>query len=87
MIWYHHLLKDFSQFIVIHTVRGFSVVNVAEVYVFLEFSCFFRDPRNVGNLISVSSSLSKSRLNIWKFSFLILLKPSFKDFEYYLASL
>ena len=75
MIWYSHLLKNFPQFVVIHTVKGFSIVNEAEVDVSLEFSCFFYDPIDVGNLISGSSTFSKSSLNICKFSVLILLKP------------
>ena len=68
MIWYSHLFKNFPHFVVIHTVKGFSVVNEAEVYVFLEFSCFFDDPTDVGNLISGSSAFSKPSLNIWKFT-------------------
>ena len=67
MIWYSHLFKNFPQFVVIHTIKGFSVVNEAEVDVFLEFSCFFYEPMDVGNLISSSSAFSKSSLNIWKF--------------------
>ena len=73
------------QFVVIHTVKGFRVVNEAELYVFLEFSCFFYDPMDVGNLISGSSTFSKSRLYICKFSVHIMLKPSLKDFQHYLA--
>ena len=68
MVWYSHLLKNFPQFVVIHTVKGFSIVNKAEVDVFLEFSCFFYDPTDVGNLISDSSAFSKSSLNIWEFT-------------------
>ena len=68
MVWYSHLFKNFPQFIVIHMVKGFGVVNKAEVDVFLEFSCFFSDPADIGNLISGSSALSKSSLNIWKFT-------------------
>ena len=68
MVWYSHLFKNFPQFVVIHTVRGFSVVNEAEVDVFLELSCFFSDPTDVGNLISGFSAFSKSSLNIWKFT-------------------
>ena len=71
----------------IHTVRGFSVVNEAEVDVFLEFSCFFYDPADVGNLISVSSAFSKSSLDIWKFSVHVLLKPGLENFEHYFASM
>ena len=75
MVWYSHLFKNFPQFVVIHTVKGFSVVSEAEEDVFLEFSCFFCDPVNVGNLVSGSSAFSKSSLNIWKLSVHILLKP------------
>ena len=82
MVWYSYVLKNFSQFVVIHTVKGFSVVNEAEVDVFLEFSCFFYDPVDVGNLISDFSAFSKSSLNIWKFSVHVLLKPSLENFEY-----
>ena len=83
--WYSHLLKNFPQIVVIHTVKGFSIVNEEEIDVFLEFSCFFYDPMDVGNLISSSAS-SKSSLNIWKFSVHILLKTSLKDFEHDLTS-
>ena len=69
MVWYSHLLKNFPQFVMIHTVKGFSIVNEAEVDVFLEFSCFFNDPTDVDNLISDSSAFSESSLNIWKFMF------------------
>ena len=86
MVWYSSLFKNFPQFVVIHTIKGFSVVNEAEVDVFLEFSCFFYEPANVGNLISGSSAFSKSSFNIWKFSVLVLLKPSLKNFEHYFAS-
>ena len=82
MVWYPHLLKNFPQFVVIHTVKGFGVVNKAEIDVFLELSCFFDDPTDVGNLISVSSAFSKPRLYNWKFWTHILLKPSVKDFEH-----
>ena len=75
LVWYSYLFKNFSQFVVIHTVKGFSVVNEAEVDVFQEFSCFFCDPMDVGSLISGSSAFSKSNLNIWKFSVHVLLKP------------
>ena len=75
MFWYSHLFKSFPQFIMTHTVKGFSIVNEAEVEVFLEFSCFLYDPANVGNLISGSSSFSESRLDIWKFLVHIMLKP------------
>ena len=87
MVWYSHLLKNFPQFVVTHTVKGFSVVNEAEVDVFLELSCFFYDPADVDNLISGSSAFSKSSLNIWKFMVHVLLKPSLKDFEYYFVSM
>ena len=87
MVWYFHLFKNFLQFAAIHTVKGFSVVNEAEVDIFLEFSCFFPDPKNVGNLISGSSDFSKPSLYIWKFSVHLLLNPSQKDFEHYLASM
>ena len=85
VIWYPHVFKNFPQFVVIHTVKSFSVVNEADV--FLEFSCFFYVPLNVDNLISGSSAFSKSYLYIWKFSVHKLLKPSFKDFEHNLASM
>ena len=75
MVWYSDLLKNFPQFIVIHTVKGFGIVNKAEIDVFLELACFFVDPADVGNLISGSSSFSKTRLNIWKFMVHVLLKP------------
>ena len=87
MVWYYHFLKDFPQFVVIHTVKGFGIVNEAEGDIFLEFSCFSYDPMDVGNLISGSFALSKSSWNIWKFSVHILLKPTLKDFEHYLASM
>ena len=86
MVWYAHLFKNVPQFIVIHTVKVFSVVNEAEVDVFLELSCFFSDPADVGNLISGPSVFSKSNLNIWNFSVHVLLKPSLEDFEHYFAS-
>ena len=87
MVWYSHFLKNFPQFVVIHTVKGFTVVNKTEIDVFLELSCCFYDPVNVGNLISGSSGFSKSSLNIWKFSVHTLLKPTLKDFEHYFASI
>ena len=86
MVWYSHLFKNFSQLVMIHTVKGFGVVNEAEVDVFLEFSCFFDDPTDIGNLISGSSAFSKSSLNIWKFTVHVLLKPSLENFEHYFAS-
>ena len=87
MIWYSHLFKNFPQFLMIHTVKGFSIVNEAEVDVFLELSCFVDDPMDMGNLISGSSAFSKSSLNIWKFSVQVLLKPSLENFEHYFASM
>ena len=81
MVWYFHLLKNFPQFVVIHTVKGFGVINKAEVDVFLELSCFSDDPTDVGNLISGSSVFSKSSLNIWKFSVHIVMKISLEDFQ------
>ena len=86
MVWCSHLLKNFPQFIVIHTVKGFSIVNEAEVDVFLEYSCFFDDLTDVGNLISGSSAFSKSSLNTWKFMVHILLMPGLENFEHYFAS-
>ena len=85
MVWYSHLLKNFPQFAMIPTVTGFSVVSEAEVDVFMEFSSFFYDPTDVGNLISGSSAFSKSSLNFWKFLVHVLLKSSLKDFEHLLA--
>ena len=87
MVWYPHLLKNFPQFVVIHTAKGFGVVNKAEVDVFLELSCFFDDPKDVDNLISCSFAFSISSLNIWKFSVHVLLKPSLGNFEHYFASM
>ena len=75
MVWYFHLFRDFPQFVVIHTVKGFGIVNKAKVDIFLEPSCFFNDPTDIGNLISGSSAFSKSSQNIWKFTVYILLKP------------
>ena len=86
MVWYSHLFKNFPQFTVIHTVKGFSRVNKAEIDVFLELSCFFDDPAYVGNLTSGSPAFSKTNLNIWKFTVHVLLKPGLEDFEYYFAS-
>ena len=87
MVWYSHLFKNFPQFIMIHTVKGFGIVNKAEVDVFLELSCFFDDPVDVANLISGSSAFSKSSLNIWKFMVHALLKPGLEDFEHCFASM
>ena len=86
MVWYS-ISKNFPQFVVIHTVKGFSIVNEAKVDVFLELSCFFCDPVDVDNLISCSSAFSKSSLYMWKFLICVLLKPGLKDFEHYLANL
>ena len=84
-VWYSHLLKNFPQFVAIHTVKGFSIVNKAEVNVFLEFFCFFYDPMDMGNMISSSSAFSKSSLYILMFLAHLLLKLSLKDFECYFA--
>ena len=86
MVWYSHLFQNFPQFIVIHTVKGFGIVNKAEIDVFLELSCFFDDPVDVGNLIFGSSAFSKTSLNIWKFKFHILLNPGLENFEHYFTS-
>ena len=86
MVWYSHLFKNFPQFIVIHTIKGFSVANKAEVDVSLELSCFSDDTTDVGNLISGSSAFSKSSLNIWKFMVHILLKPGLENLEDYFAN-
>ena len=86
MVWYSHLFQNFPQFIVIHTVKGFGIVDKAEVNVFLELSGFFNDPTDVGNLISDSSAFSRSSLNIWKFTVHVLLKPGLDNFEHYFAS-
>ena len=86
MVWYSHLLKNFPQFVVIHTVKGFGVVNKTKIDVFLELSWFFSDLLDVGNLISGSSAFSKTSLNIWKFMVHILLKPGLENFEHYLTS-
>ena len=83
VVWYSHLFQNFPQLIVIHTVKGFGIVNKAEKDIFLELSCFFHDPADVGNLISCSSSFSKTSLNIWKFTVHVLLKPGLKNFEHY----
>ena len=86
MAWYSHLLKNFPQFVVIHTVKGFGICSKADIDVFLELSCFFDNPRDVGNLISDSSAFSKSSLNIWNFMVHILLKPGLENFEHYFAN-
>ena len=86
VVWYSHLLKNFPQFVVIHIVKGFGIVNKAEVDVFLELSCFLDDPMDVGNLTSGSSAFSKSSLNIWKFMVHVLLKPGLENVEHYFTS-
>ena len=86
MVWYSYLLKNLPQFIMIHRVKGFDIVNKAEVDVFLEFTCFSDDPMDVDNLISGSSAFSKSSLNIWKFTVHILLKSGWENFEHFFAS-
>ena len=86
VVWYSHLLKNFPQFIVVHTVKGFNIVNKTEIDVFLELSCFSDDPEDVVNLISGSFAFSKTSLNIWKFMVHVLLKPDLENFEHYFAS-
>ena len=86
MVWYFHPLKNFPQFVVIYTVKGFVIVNRKEIDVFLELSCFLDDPTDVDNLISGSSAFSKSSLNIWKFMVHVLLKAGLENFEHYFAS-
>ena len=86
MVWHSHLFQNFPHFIVIHRVKGFVIVNKAEIDVFLELSCFFDDLVDVGNLISSSSAFSKSSLNIWKFTVYVLLKPGLDNFEQYFTS-
>ena len=86
VVWHAHLFQNFPQFIVIHTVKGFGMVNKAEIDVFLELSCFFHNPADVGNLISGSSAFSKTSLNIWKFTVHVLLKPGLENFEHYFTS-
>ena len=87
MVWYSHLLKNFPQLVVIHTVKGFGKVKKAEIDVFLELSCFFDDPADVGNFICVSSAFSKIRLNIWNFTVHVLLKPDLENVEHYFTSM
>ena len=87
MVWYSHLFKNFLQFVVIHIVKGFGIVNKAEIDVFPKLSCFFDNPVNVGNLISGSSAFSKSSLNICKFTVHVLLKPGLENFEHYFTSM
>ena len=86
VVWYSHLFQNFPQFVVIHTVKGFGIVNKAEIDVSLELSCLFDGPSDVGNLISGSSAFSKSSLNIWKFTVHVLLKPGLENFEHYFTS-
>ena len=87
MVWYSNLLKNFPQFVVVHTVKGFGIVNKAEIDVFLELSYFFNDPADVGNLTSGSSAFSKTSLNIRKFTVHVLLKPGLENFEHYFTSM
>ena len=87
MVWYFHLFQNFPQFVVIHTVKGFGIVNKAEIDVFLELSCFSDDPADVGNLISGSSAFSRTSLNIREFTVHILLKPGLENFEHYFTSM
>ena len=87
MVWYSHLSKSFPQFVMIHTVKGFSVVDETEIDVFLKFPCFLYNPANVGNLLSGSSSFSKLSLDIWKFLVHIMLEPSMQDFKHDLTSM
>ena len=87
VVWYSHLFQNFPQFVVIHTVKSFGAVNKAEVDIFLELSCFFDDPTDVGNLISGSSTFYKYSLNIWKVMVHVLLKPDLENFEHYFASM
>ena len=86
VVWYSHLFQNFPQFIVIHTVKGFGIVNKAEIDVFTELPCFFNHPADVANLISGSSPFSKTSLDIWKFMVHVLLKPSLENFEHYFTS-
>ena len=86
MVWYAHLFQNFPQFIVIHTVKGFGIVNKAEIDVFLELSCLFNDPEDFGNLTSGSAAFSKISLNIWNLMVLVLLKPGLENFEHYFTS-
>ena len=86
MVWYAHLFQNFPQFIVIHTVKGFGIVNKAEIDVFLGLSCFVHDPLDVGNLISGFSASSKTSLKIWKFMVHVLLKPRLENFKHYFTS-
>ena len=87
VVWYSHLFQNFPQFIVTHIVKGFGIVNKADIDVFLELSCFFDDPVDVGNLVSGSSAFSKTSWNIWKFAVHVLLKPDLENFEHYFTSM
>ena len=87
MVWYSHLLKNFPEFVVVHIVKGFGIVNKTDIDIFLELSCFFDDPADVGNLISDSSAFSKTSLDIWKFIVHVLLKPGLENFEHYFTSM
>ena len=87
MVWYSHLFQNFPQFVVIHTVKYFGIVNKAEIDVFLELSCFFDDPADIGNLFSDTSAFSKTSLNIWNFTVRELLKPGLENFEHYFTSM
>ena len=87
MVWYSHLFQNFPKSIMIHTVKGFGIVNKAEIDVFLELSCFLDDPADVSNLISSSSAFSKTNLNIWNFTVHVLLKPGLENFKHYFSSM
>ena len=87
VVWYSHLFQNFPQFIVIHTIKGFGIVNKAEIDVFLELSCFLNDPTDVANFISDSSAFSKTSLNIWNFTVHVLLKPGLENFQHYFTSM
>ena len=87
MVRYSHLFQNFPQFVIVHTIKGFDIVNKAEVDIFLELSCFFDGPRDVGNLISDSSAFSKTSLNIWKFTVHVSLRPGLENFEQYFTSM
>ena len=87
MVWYSRLFQNFPQFVVIYTVKGFGIINKAEIDVFLELSCFFHDPEDVGNLISGSSAFSKTSLNVREFTVHVLLKPGLENFEHYFTSM
>ena len=87
MVWYSHLFQNFPEFVVVHTLKGFGIVNKAEIDVFLELSCFFNDPADVDQLISGSSAFSKSSLNIWKLMVHVWLKPGLENFEHYFTSM